>query len=85
MNNQDYLYNISLTEVETEDVMNALADKANSCGRLQKKIFNQAVQQKTQFEKFFKEQAENEEVSIVEEPIEEEKPKKKNKKEVEAA
>lgn len=51
MNNQeDLIYNISLTARETEDVMNALADRANILGALQKKVFNQAIQQKTAFE-----------------------------------
>lgn len=88
MNNQDYLYNISLTAPETEDVMNALADKANTCGRLQKKIYNQAVQQKSQFDSFFREQQQevqaNTEASVEEQAIEEKTTKKKNKKEAEA-
>lgn len=52
MNNQDLLYNIALTVHEVDDVMNALADKANLLADIQKKIYSQAIQQKDAFDKF---------------------------------
>lgn len=55
MNNQDLLYNIALVEEEVNDVMNTLADKANSLGALQKKIYGQAIQQKKAFTDFINE------------------------------
>lgn len=82
-NNQDMLYNISLNARETEDVMNALADKANLLSALQKKIFGQAIQQKEAFDKFLKEQ--NAAIAQQVEEIENESKQTKNnkKKEIE--
>ncbi len=81
MNNQDLLYNISLNARETEDVMNALADKANLLGALQKKIYGQAIQQKQAFDSYINEKREEE---VAGEPVieknEEPTPEKKNKK-----
>lgn len=80
MNNQDLLYNISLTSVETEDTMNALADKANVCARLQKKIYDQAMQQKKSFEQYFaSQQVANAEDVVTEEVVEESSTKNKKK------
>lgn len=82
MNNQDLLYNISLNSRETEDVMNALADKANLLVSLQKKIYGQAIQQKKAFDDYLNEQMAEE---MVGKPVQddESKTKKNKKKEVE--
>lgn len=79
MNNQDLLYNISLNARETEDVMNALADKANLLGSLQKKIFGQAIQQKEAFDAYLNEKSEGvaQPAEVVEEPEQNKKSKKK--------
>lgn len=86
MNNQDLLYNISLNARETEDVMNALADKANLLSSLQKKIYGQAIQQKQAFDSYINEKREEEAVGeptveVNEEPTPEKKNKKKEVKE----
>ena len=65
MNNQDILYNIALTPSETEDVMNTLSDRASTLAQLQKKIYNQAIQQKNAFEKFMAESATNEQPEVL--------------------
>lgn len=69
MNNQDLLYNIALVEEEVNDVMNTLADKANSLGALQKKIYGQAVQQKKAFNDFINEASNNTQETVAE-PVE---------------
>lgn len=72
MNNQDILYNISLNERETDDVMNALIDKANLLSSLQKKIYSQAIRQKEAFNQYLQEEMERAEnvAQLQEEPTE---------------